>query len=383
MFSIALILAAVAPQAATAASPSPTPDYRDASAWLCRPGSRDACAQDQGATVIAADGTRTAAPFKPATDPKFDCFYVYPTVSTDPTPNSDMTADLAERRVIQFQAARFGSVCRVFAPLYRQITLTALRTVMTGGAVAMDRAMAYDDVKLAWDDYLKRDNDGRGVVLVGHSQGAGLLKQLLAREIEGKPVAARIVSAMLIGTNVAVPAGKDVGGDLKIMPLCRTADQVGCVVTYVSFRADAPPPANSRFGKVDGAGLTAGCTNPAALAGGKAIADAYLSSGGAIASTAAAPGPWTSDGAPVTTPFVKAPGLLSTECVSAGGFTYLAVTTNADASDPRTDSIVGDVTVGPTILKDWGLHLIDMNLAMGDLVTLADRQAKAWRAQRK
>ena len=43
------------------------------------------------------------------------------------------------------------------------------------------------DVEAAWDDYLARDNKGRGVVLIGHSQGSGILKQLIAREIEGQP----------------------------------------------------------------------------------------------------------------------------------------------------------------------------------------------------
>ena len=79
-------------------------------------------------------------------------------------------------------------------------------------------------------------------------------------------------------------------------------------------------------------------------------------------------GPWTTDNAPVTTPFVSVPGLISAECVSNGGFTYLAVTVNADPKDPRTDTIVGDVVVGGAILKDWGLHLIDMPVEMGNLV---------------
>ena len=48
---------------------------------------------------------------------------------------------------------------------------------------------------------------------------------------------------MLIGMNVGVPEGKDVGGDFKTMPLCRSADQYGCVVSFVTFRSDSPPPA--------------------------------------------------------------------------------------------------------------------------------------------
>lgn len=374
------ILAAAAMQSV---SPSPAPAYTDPAMWLCRPGRKDSCAQDLGTTVITADGRRTTESFTPATNPGFDCFYVYPTVSNDTTPNSDLKANEEEHRVIQAQAARFGSVCRVFAPLYRQVTLTALRTIMGGGQVSPDRTMPYADVKAAWDDYLARDNRGRGVVLIGHSQGSGVLKQLIAKDIEGKPVAKQLISAMLIGTNVAVPAGKDVGGDFKSTPLCRVATQTGCVVSYVSFRSDAPPPADSRFGRTTDAGMQVACTNPAALGGGKAVTRNYL--GAAGAGTGSAPmTPWTTDGAAVATPFVSAPGLLSAECVkSADGASYLAISVNADPADPRTDTIVGDVRVGPATLKDWGLHLIDMNAAMGDLIALADTQAKAWAAAKK
>jgi hypothetical protein len=32
------------------------------------------------------------------------------------------------------------------------------------------------------------------------------------------------------------------------------------------------------------------------------------------------------------------------------------------------------------VLANWGLHLIDVNLAMGNLVDIVGRQAKTWRA---
>ena len=371
MLMFALALAAV----------SPDPDYRQDANWLCRPGRQDACAQDLSATVIAADGSRTIERFEAAKDPKFDCFYVYPTVSLDTTPNSDLTPGPEELRVIQFQAARFGAKCRVFAPMYRQVTLTALRALMTGQAPAIDRAMAYRDVEAAWNDYLAHDNKGRGVVLIGHSQGSLMLTQLLGRAIEGKPAQKLMISAMLIGSNVAVPEGKDVGGLYQTIPLCRSGDQTGCILSYASFRANSPPPADSRFGKGDRPGVEAACTNPAALGGGLAVTNNYLVTAGSLLGGGEAPR-WTSDGKPVTTPFVRLPGLLSAECVRKDGFNYLAVTTNADPADPRIDDVGGDVRVGPGVLASWGLHLIDMNLTQGDLIALADSQAKAWAAKR-
>jgi hypothetical protein len=80
------------------------------------------------------------------------------------------------------------------------------------------------------------DNKGRGVVLVGHSQGSGILTQLIRREIDGKPIQSRIVSALLLGTSLPVPSGKDGGGAFQHLPLCRSAQQTGCVITYASFR---------------------------------------------------------------------------------------------------------------------------------------------------
>lgn len=360
-------------------APIPAPDYTSDAGWLCLPGRQDACTADQTVTVIAADGKHKIVKFKADPAPKYDCFYVYPTVSLDPTPNSDLIIGPEEKQVAAFQAARFTSKCRVYAPLYRQVTLTALRDIMAGKATAADRKLAYLDVAAAWRTYREKYQAGRGVVLIGHSQGAGILKQLLAEVIENDADQRRLlIAAYLLGTNVAVPAGGDVGGDFKRTRLCKAMDQYGCVVSYVTFRADSPPPENSRFGKVPQPGMVAACVNPAALGGGKAVTDAILGAKGA--GLASAPmGPWTSDNAPVTTPFVSVPGLISAECVSTNGFSYLAVTVNANPQDPRTDTIVGDVVVNGATLKDWGLHLIDMPVEMGDLVNLSEYQAAAWR----
>ena len=47
-----------------------------------------------------------------------------------------------------------------------------------------------------------------------------MLLQLIAREIEGKPEAARMKLAIIPGFNVLVPQGKLVGGTFKSTPLC-------------------------------------------------------------------------------------------------------------------------------------------------------------------
>ena len=369
--------------AATGLAPAKN-DYSKSESWLCRAGRQDACTVDLTTTIVAANGKLTRE--KWASNPKapIDCFYVYPTVSNDPTGNSDMVPGSEELGVIRAQFARFGSQCRVYAPLYRQVTLPALRALMAGRPTTADRALTYNDVLDAWNYYLEHDNQGRGVVLIGHSQGSMVLTQLIKNEIDGKPLQSHIISALLLGTSLPVPRGKDVGGAFQHMPLCHSAKQTGCVITYASFRSNAPPPASSRFGRVPGENMISGCTNPAALAGGSGALKAYLGArGSGVVTNEMSPRPWVTPAQPIDTPFVSVPRLLTAECVSNEKGSYLAITVHGDPSDPRTDDITGDVVVNGQVLADWGLHLIDVNLAIGNLVDIVGQQSKAYLATNK
>lgn len=374
-----LALSPTVARAQTASLPDAPPpnDYADPSSWLCRPDRQDACAIDLTTTVVAADGTLSREEWRANPNAPIDCFYVYPTVSTDPTPHSDMTPDAAERRVIEQQFARFGSVCRTFAPSYRQLTLAGLRARMSAGeALGLERGPGYGDVLGAFRHYLEHDNHGRGFVLIGHSQGASVLTELIRQEIDGQPLQDRLISAMLLGWTVTVAAGGDVGGSFRDIPLCRSSDQTGCVVTFVSFRSTAPPSESSLFGRATDASMVAACTHPAALEGGSAPLHSYLSARGGINGGPGDAPRWAASGPGVETPFVSVPGLLSARCATNEHANYLEVTVHGDASDPRVDDIAGDLT------PQWGLHLVDVNLAMGDLVALAREQGAAWLARR-
>jgi MFS family permease len=362
-------------------------DYSDPKTWLCRPGlsgADDACAVDLSTTVVAADGTLTHEAWKANPNAPIDCFYVYPTVSLDPTANSDMTPGPEEKGVVRAQFARFASQCRVFAPMYRQLTLTALRAATTGTPMTADRTLAYNDVLDAWNYYLQHDNHGRGVVLVGHSQGSALLTQLIRTEIDGKPVQSRLVSAILAGTSLPVPKGKDVGGAFQHVPVCHSATQTGCVIAFASFRSTIPPPANSRFGRVSGEGMMAACANPASLGGGSGDLHAYLSSSGrSIVGSAAEPKPWVNPPKPIDTPFVSVPGLLTAQCVANDKGSYLEITVHGNPADPRVDDISGDVMANGQVNASWGLHLIDVNATMGNLIDVVATQAKTFETARK
>jgi len=317
--------------------------------WLCHPDVDDACEHEMDATIVAADGSTTVERFEADPDAPIDCFYVYPTVSNDPGANSDLEPGAEETSTVRNQAARLGSACRVFAPMYRQAT----RTILLQDFGAFVRAMddAYDDVLAAWNHYLAAENDGRGVILAGHSQGASHVLRLLREEINpDAEQRARLVSAIVAGASAHA-------SDLPNVPPCEDAHQTGCIITWSTFRDTAPPPASAFFGRPKGS-EPALCTNPASLAGGSGGLHPYFPSSLPV-------------GADVDTPFVSLPGLVTAECREVNGINHLAITVHPD-DGPRIDDVRGDLN------PEWGMHIIDVNVAMGDLVTIADAQAQAY-----
>ena len=169
-----------------------------------------------------------------APDPRVDCFYVYPTVSDQQGPNSDRRIEPQQTAIAQYQAARFSETCRVFAPVYRQRTVPAI----FGPPGNEERAFQWPTPTCSapgastWP----ADNRGRGVVLIGHSQGTRMLRRLIREEIDPSPAArAKLVSAVLLGGNVTVRRGEVIGGDFQNVPGCTAPGQVGCVIAYHTF----------------------------------------------------------------------------------------------------------------------------------------------------
>jgi hypothetical protein len=350
--------------------------YRSPDTWLCRPGRQDICTGDLSSTIVARDGSMTRESWKPDAAAPIDCFYIYPTISDDPHGNSGLIPGAGERRAVEQQFARFASVCRPYAPMYRQITLAGLRSVMTGQPIPMDSTLGYRDVLAAWRDYLKYDNQGRGFVLIGHSQGSRMLTELIRQEIDGSALQSRLVSALILGFNLEVPKGSDVGGTFKQIPLCKSASQTGCVIAHVSFRASSPPPSNARFGRSKAPNMDVACTDPVALSG--AELRSYLPLRSNLLGQGASQDDWTKMATQVDTPFVSLPGLIGAKCVNDGQASFLAVSLHANPQDARPADIPGDIVAGGKRYDDWGLHLIDVNLAMGNLLDIVRRQSVAY-----
>ena len=354
--------------------------------WLCNPVTlkSDPCRPSMKTLVLSPSGERlrVETPRRPRR-PAFDCFYVYPTVSDFDGPQAPLRIYPEQRAIAQYHAARFSLTCRVFAPVYRQITLRGI-TTLAGQVTERMREQAYADVRAAFREYLRRYNRGRrGVLLLGHSQGAFTLRRLVREEVDPKPSRRRIlVSALLIGGNVLVRAGSDRGGDFRHLRLCTSARQVGCVVAYSVY--GETPGSDAVFGDprvsfglpVPKASVEVACTNPANLRpGGSGSLDPIY--------PARRFAPGTTIGAltdQLGTPrvdnpgavWLSAPGSYSARCVRANGRHVLVAT-------PRG----GAPALKPMPAPSWGLHLADVNIALGDLVQLVKRQGARWLAQKR
>ena len=358
-----LVLAAPAHTQPTAA-----PDYSKDASWLCLPGHADVCSTPLATTELSGSGYGATRVSAVAKDPPLDCFYIYPTVSTDPGLNSDMAAGREEQLMAETQFARFASVCRTYAPIYRQMTLGSIAAYSAGLDITQAGVIAYNDVAAAWRNYLATRNHGRPFVLIGHSQGSLMLQQLIAREIETNPaVAGRMRLAIIPGFNVLVSQGRLVGGTFKSTPLCSRPGQTGCVMAWSSFREKNIPPEHAMFGIADRPGMTVACVNPA-LPGSRdwVTLDSYWFTRSSLP-VPGGPIVWSTEGA-ARTPYLHTPGLVSGKCINDGPRGYLWVRTNHNPGDKRTDRIGGEVGLFGMFLPAWGMHLSDMAIAQGDLI---------------
>ncbi|MDQ1181371.1 DUF3089 domain-containing protein [Rhodococcus sp. SORGH_AS_0301] len=278
---------------AASAAPSTT--------WLCRPGTADPC------------GGGTDAPV--------DCFYVYPTASLQPAQSANLDASPELAFAAAAQARPFGSVCNVWAPVYRQATLLSLATA-DGPARDAALAEAYVDIDRAWTDFLAQRDSNRGVVLLGHSQGSRMLRTLLQNRIEPDPAARDVlVSAIIPGISVRM-------SDFTTVAPCTDASETGCVVAYSTFSRTPPP--DSRYG---GDGIL--CTNPASL------------------------------GANARTPVLGPLPNLTAQC---DGDNVLMIDGTGASALPTLPNAT------------WGLHLFDLTIPQQTLVDLVRSQSAAFTA---
>ncbi len=344
------------------ASDSPATDYSDAANWICRPGAESVCTSGLDAKVVAPSGAAKTLAFEPAADPPIDCFYVYPTVSDEQTDFSDLKQTPEVRDVVNRQAGRLTSRCRVFAPVYRQLTIYGLKAMMNGSVKEnFDEPMS--DIDAAWASYLAHDNHGRGVVLIGHSQGTILLQRLIAETIEGTAQQKLLVSAFLAGDpSLAIPKGKTVGGTFAHVPVCSSQAQTGCAYAWGTyFKGDDS--LLHAFGRPLDNGMVSACVHPAAPGGGTGSLKFFHKK---PPSAPASDPPW-----------IETLGAISGACHADESGNGFVVTV---APGPAHDVLL-QTLARAEIVSGWGLHLEDVPLAMGNILDVLDAESATWTAQ--
>lgn len=326
--------------------------YDDPEMWYARPGTPgEQLARWQ--PEYSKDSPATDLPEEPA-PPVYAVFFVHPTSYLERTrwnaPLGDKDAEQRARLFVRGMASPFNHAGQIWAPIYRQATLGAFLVERHEADEA--RAIAFRDVKQAFDVFLRRTDAAMPIVLVGHSQGSFHLLNLLKERIAGTPLARRIAAAYVVGWPISVEHDLPLLG----LPACTAAGQAGCVMSWGSY-AEPADPGDRLHRYADSIGLDGQkrgkgpivCTNP--LNGG-AVADAPASAN---------------------------LGTLKPDADLKDG--KLVAHGVPARCDKRGLLLIGDPPeMGPYVLPGNDYHVYDIPLFWRNLQVDVSRRVKAWKA---
>jgi pimeloyl-ACP methyl ester carboxylesterase len=232
-------------------------DYSVSEHWAALPERKDAAdwtprgLEDQQASALA------------------DVFFIHPTTKltgwgSNASVNSKAVNKMTDERAIRNQATVFNGSCRVYAPRYQQASLhTFFKREGPSSKAAFD--LAYQDIRAAFEYYMKHYNQGRPVVIAGHSQGSMHAARLLKEYFDGKPLQEQLVAAFLIGWPVK-------RSEFKQIPISDSARHLGAIISYNTFGWEAEP------GYIDYKGSV--CVNPLSWKTGNEFVSAKSHKGG-------------------------------------------------------------------------------------------------------
>jgi hypothetical protein len=212
-----------------AKSPDGKPDYSQLSYWAAHPWKADP--SDSVPKPLLYETRDSAA----------DVFFLHPTTYTSLKKLKENNADIddpftnakTDYSTILYQASVFNQHSRIFSPRYRQAHIKTF--FMTDSVKAASVfALAYLDLKTAFEYYLQHWNNGRPIIIASHSQGSLLAERLLKEYFEGKPLQKQLVVAYIVGWGVP----KEYFSSLKI---CTDSSQTGCICSWRTFRKDYVP----------------------------------------------------------------------------------------------------------------------------------------------
>lgn len=201
----------------------PAPDYSDLFYWAAHPRKEDT--SDKIPAFLKEE----------VRDQRADVFFIHPTSYFGEKKGDAWTADLRDTVVnnntdnlaILLQSSVFNGSCRLFAPRYRQGNMEAFYVFNTPEAKAAFE-FAYQDVRKAFQYFLKHENKKRPIIIASHSQGTLHAIRLLQEFFDGKPLQKRLVCAYIVGYQIKKDA-------FKQLPVGERANQTGCFVGWRTY----------------------------------------------------------------------------------------------------------------------------------------------------
>ncbi len=200
------------------------PDYSDPKSWAALPDRKD-----------QADRTPESYLKDEQANAEVDVFYLHPTTYVGRKGEDNWNAPVYDEKLnkktdesaILFQASVFNGAGKIYAPRYRQAHYHAY---FSDNEKDTDRAfaLAYKDVKTAFEFYLKNYNKGRPIIIAGHSQGTNHAEELLKEYFEGKPLQNKLVAAYLVGMPIEPSS-------FKSIKVCETPEETGCFCSWRSY----------------------------------------------------------------------------------------------------------------------------------------------------
>ena len=198
------------------------PDYNDLDYWAAHPWKWD-----------LSDSIPEPFRNEPG-DSSVDVFFIHPTTYTKRIKGNNAVIDdnyinaKTDYSTILYQASVFNGQCRVFAPRYRQASINMF---FKKDEEEKNQAfgIAYADIAKAFEYYMDHWNNGRLVIIAGHSQGSLMAEKLLKDYFEDKPLSKKLIAAYITGWQVP----KEYFTSLK---MCNDSLETGCICSWRTFR---------------------------------------------------------------------------------------------------------------------------------------------------
>ncbi|WP_372750498.1 DUF3089 domain-containing protein [Litorivivens sp.] len=202
------------------------PDYSKSKNWAALPSKED------NADIVPKGTTEQDLQASAA----IDAFYIHPTSyllggNWNASVDDLLSKVITDYGMLPQHAAVYNGVARVFAPRYRQASQGAQVNPLSLNDREQALALAFSDVRRAFEYFLDQYNDGRPFLITSHSQGTTHAIPLLQYLFQERPKdARRLVAGYLIGNTV------DEKWLSHLLPVCQTGTDTGC---YLSWNAIA------------------------------------------------------------------------------------------------------------------------------------------------